>query len=195
MAHTAPAAEIEIKLPLKSADQGRRLLRKAGFRVVRRRHHEQNIVFDHAKGYFRSRGILLRLRVVGKQATLTYKKPLPGKKHKVRMETESPVSNPSALTETLESLGLQPVFRYEKFRTLFQDNSKAGLVALDETPVGVFMELEGPPEWIDQTAARLGFQERDYITKSYGDLYQESKSKGGSSPHMLFPKSGIRRRK
>jgi adenylate cyclase class 2 len=192
MARGSPLPEIEIKLPLRSADQGRRLLRQAGFRVIRRRHHEKNIVFDHPKGYFRARGILLRLRMVGKQATLTYKKPLVSKKHKAQLETESPVRNPQVLSETLESLGLQAVFRYEKFRTVFQDQSKAGLALLDETPIGVFVELEGPPDWIDRTAGRLGFEERDYITKSYGELFQESRGKGTSGTHMVFPRPGPR---
>jgi hypothetical protein len=34
---------------------------------------------------------------------------------------------------------------------------------LDETPAGVFLELEGPSRWIDRTARRLGFAESDYL--------------------------------
>ena len=44
---------------------------------------------------------------------------------------------------------------------------------LDETPVGVFLELEGTAHWIDRTAHRLGFGASHYITRSYGGLYLE----------------------
>ncbi|MBV9743453.1 MAG: hypothetical protein JO099_06800, partial [Acidobacteriia bacterium] len=67
-------------------------------------------------------------------------------------------------------LGFQRVFRYEKYRTEFRRGRK-GVVTLDETPIGTYLELEGPPDWIDGTAALLNFQENDYITLSYGRLY------------------------
>ena len=60
------------------------------------------------------------------------------------------------------------MFRYEKYRTEFRQPRRAGVAMLDETPVGVYLELEGTPHWIDRTARRLGFQESDYITASYG---------------------------
>jgi adenylate cyclase class 2 len=47
------------------------------------------------------------------------------------------------------------------------------VATLDETPIGIFLELEGNPGWIDRTAATLGFSERDYIVESYGRLYLE----------------------
>ena len=71
----------------------------------------------------------------------------------------------------VERLGYRRVFRYEKYRTEFHQPRRAGVAMLDETPVGVFLELEGTPHWIDRTARRLGFQESDYITASYGRVY------------------------
>ena len=47
------------------------------------------------------------------------------------------------------------------------------MATLDETPIGVFVELEGPPDWIDRTARRLGFSPADYIKASYARLYQQ----------------------
>lgn len=182
----AASPEVEIKLALKSAEQGRRLLRKAGFRVVTRRHHEDNAVFDHPRGYFRSRGILIRLRRTGKLATLTYKRPMKSGKHKVRMEVESAVPHPELLQETLESLGLRVVFRYEKFRTIYRREGEAGCATLDETPIGVYLELEGPPEWIDATSARLGFDADDYVTESYAELFHRRTPRGSTRRHMLF---------
>jgi adenylate cyclase class 2 len=48
-----------------------------------------------------------------------------------------------------------------------------GTVTLDETPIGDFLELEGPSDWIDRTARDLGFSTSDYITSSYITLYME----------------------
>jgi adenylate cyclase class 2 len=61
------------------------------------------------------------------------------------------------------------------------------MATLDETPIGVYMELEGSPRWIDRAARRLGFSERDYITASYGRLYLEWCAAQKIEPgHMVF---------
>jgi adenylate cyclase class 2 len=44
---------------------------------------------------------------------------------------------------------------------------------VDETPIGNFAELEGTGEWIDRAAARLGIEPGDYITLSYGRLFDQ----------------------
>ncbi len=58
-------------------------------------------------------------------------------------------------------------------RTTFEASGQEGIVTLDETPIGDFLELEGPESWIDRTALRLGFGPADYITSSYAALYEE----------------------
>jgi len=77
------------------------------------------------------------------------------------------------MSAILERLRYRPVFRYEKYRTEFREPRRAGTIVLDETPIGVYLELEGTPAWIDRTARRLGFAHEDYITASYGRLYVE----------------------
>ena len=67
------------------------------------------------------------------------------------------MSDPDAFTLVLDRLGYQPAFRYEKYRTQLQAAGEPGLITIDETPIGVYLELEGPQDWIDSTAARLGF--------------------------------------
>jgi adenylate cyclase, class 2 len=185
------ATETEIKLRLQDAAGGRRLLRACGFRCVRRRIFESNVLYDTAAGELRSLGVILRVRQAGGKALLTYKGPSTPAKHKTREEIETYVSNPMELRKILELLGYQPVFWYEKYRTEYQDFAGRGVVMLDETPVGVFLELEGPPDWIDLTARRLGFSESDYITMSYASIYLDDCAARGISPkHMVFPKSG-----
>jgi len=87
----------------------------------------------------------------------------------------------------LDRLGYAPRFRYEKFRTKFATPDEPGVLSIDETPIGVFLELEGTPEWIDRTAARLGLSPEAYLTLSYANLYQEYRRTRPTAPeHMTF---------
>lgn len=166
--------EVEIKLRLGGVADGRRRLRLAGFRVVRRRVFECNVLFDTPRRALRARGFLLRLRTAGKRTLLTFKGPSVPAKHKIREEIETEVSNGQAFAEILQRLGYRPSFRYEKYRTEYAQPGAAGHAMLDETPVGVFLELEVLPRWIDRIARRLGFTEAAYITASYAELHRNS---------------------
>jgi adenylate cyclase class 2 len=90
-------------------------------------------------------------------------------------------------------------FRYEKFRTTFRlpaSNAwaKRLIIELDETPIGVFLELEGPANAIDRAAKALGFETRDYVLANYVTLYREYCRGRGEEPHdMLFTKSRKKR--
>jgi adenylate cyclase class 2 len=92
------------------------------------------------------------------------------------------------MKEIFEHLGYQPTFRYEKYRTEYQHPDRSeGVVTLDETPIGNFLELEGPGKWIDGTAKLLGFAGPDYILESYGRLYIADCERRGVAPHdMVF---------
>ena len=174
--------EIEIKLAVKDARSARRSLREAGFVVSQPRVFEANTVFDTQDFSLRSSSRLLRIREAGKVATVTYKgAPQPGR-HKSREELELKIDNAAAMMAIVERLGYQRAFRYEKYRTEFHQLRRAGIAMLDETPVGVYLELEGTPHWIDRTARRLGFQESDYITASYGRVYLDWCAANGRQP-------------
>jgi adenylate cyclase class 2 len=163
--------EVEIKLAMNSVESARTVLRSGGFHVHRRRVFEANTVFDTADGALRTGGRLLRIRKAGKSVTLTYKGVATPGPHKSREEIETGLSSEPAAVAIFQSLGYLPLFRYEKYRTEFQQKSGGGTAMLDETPIGVYLELEGAPRWIDSTARRLGFTRADYITDSYGQLY------------------------
>ena len=180
--------EVEIKLRVDDAPTGRRLLRQAGFRVSRRRAYEDNLLFDTPERALRSQGVLLRLRRSGPHSTLTFKGPATAGKHKSRLELETTVASASTLQDILILLRFAAVFRYEKYRTEYRCKYYRVLATLDETPIGVFIELEGKPLWIDRTARRLGFGEVSYITDSYAGLYQTSrKPREGKAWAMVFP--------
>lgn len=171
-----PSQEIEIKLPVESAEQMRVRLLKLGFGERRPRTLETNIIFDNAEGLLRRTGRLLRLRVYGEDRLLTLKAPAQTavSPYKIRQETEVVVSDGEAMVAVLLGIGFHQVFRYEKYRTEFvRPEDGRGKVLLDETPMGSFLEIEGPPEFIDETAGRLGFSPADYISGTYGDLWME----------------------
>jgi|SRR5579872_2056269 len=169
------AVETEIKLRLtQGPGHTRAHLEQHGFQVTGTRQLESDQTFDLPSGELRLSGRLLRLRSAGERWTVTYKGPADaGAKHKSREEIETDVSDGAAFAQILERLGYQPSFAYEKFRTTFKSPGEDGIVTLDETPIGDFLELEGPEYWIDATAVRLGFGPADYITSSYATLYEE----------------------
>ena len=169
------AVETEIKLRLpQGAARARALLEQHGFHAAGPRQLETDQTFDLPTGELRQSGRLLRLRSAGDRWIVTYKGPADaGVHHKSREEIETGVSDGAAFAQILERLGYQRSFAYEKFRTTFKSPGEDGIATLDETPIGDFMELEGPGYWIDRTAQRLGFGPADYITSSYAALYEE----------------------
>jgi adenylate cyclase class 2 len=52
---------------------------------------------------------------------------------------------------------------------------------VDETPIGNFAELEGEAGWIDRSAKQLGIDPAQYITASYGRLFDQWREERGSS--------------
>jgi len=181
--------ENEIKLALPDVASGRQRLRQAGFRLAKARVFEANTIFDTPDRRLLGAGSLLRVREVSRRGILTYKGPADrGSRHKSRLEIESAI-DPAPARLILQRLGFAPVFRYEKFRTEFVCPGESGVATLDETPIGVFLELEGSPRWVDRKARALGFTPADYITASYGRLYLESCARRGVPPgDMVFAK-------
>jgi adenylate cyclase, class 2 len=126
-------------------------------------------------------------------AVLTYKGPgdSANTRYKVREEHEVRIGNVEVLEGLVKLLGLQPWFRYEKFRTPYVLPRIKGVVLdFDETPVGDFLELEGSPAAIDRAARALRFAKSDYITKSYGRLQMESLHIKGTAASQYEPTPG-----
>ncbi|HWB86160.1 MAG TPA: class IV adenylate cyclase [Bryobacteraceae bacterium] len=192
MAHGS--RETEIKLAVRSAALARHLLREAGLRISRPRVFEANTIFDTPRGTLRKAGALLRVREAGRAATLTYKGAATVTRHKTREELEVGISEAPITQKLIERLGFQPAFRYEKFRTEYQPAAGAGVAMLDETPIGVYLELEGSPHWIDRTARQMGFTAKDYSTATYAWLYMDwCRQRGVKPSHMVFPRKRARR--
>jgi adenylate cyclase, class 2 len=179
--------ETEVKLRVGDRAAIRRQLGKLGFRVANRRTLEINTVFDTPAGSLRRERKLLRLRVAGGRCILAFKGPPSVSRYKSREEIESRVEDAEALRGVLQGLGYAPVFRYEKYRTEYTRGGEPGHAMLDETPIGDFLELEGAPRWIDRAARELERSPADYITASYGALYQQyCLIQGVKSGNMVF---------
>jgi len=179
--------ESEVKLPIGDPSGVRNRLAGLGFLVRQPRVFEANVVLDTRNTVLRDRQQLLRLRAAGASIVLTFKGTPLQARHKTREEIEVALDSLDKMQQILERLGYFPVFRYEKYRTEYSQPGAGGVLCLDETPIGNYLELEGSPDWIDRTAERLGFAPENYVTLSYGSLYREHCQRHGIEPsHMVF---------
>ncbi len=208
------SAEIELKFPVHDLARLQACLPGLGFQLDTPRTFEQNTLYDTPERILRAVRQILRIRRYGDLWTVTHKRPAEPveqadpTRYKVRIETETLIDDGPALAAIFHQLGYEPVFRYEKFRTqwsqatpgiagpLFTDpahpsqdfsaNPSLHLV-LDETPIGDYAELEGPPAWIDDTLARLNVDPATCLTDSYGTLFLDWKQRTGSlAEHLTF---------
>ncbi len=178
--------EVEIKFRVANPRKLAAGLRHAGFKLVTRRTHEMNTLFDLPGQKLRHRGELLRLRDYGGRWLLTHKSKGKEGVHKIRTELETEVGDGPRMETILHALGYGPSFRYEKFRSEWTDGQ--GHVVIDQTPIGDFGEIEGRPRWIDRTAKRLGISREDYIVETYAGLFFAWKRRTGSAAgEMTFP--------
>lgn len=186
---TQNGCETEIKIQIHDLEEVRQRLVQLGFKESVAKKFEVNVLYDTVDQKLRRTEMLLRLRKVGAKGVITWKGPgIPGP-HKSRPELETTLESIETMGRILEEIGFQPAFRYEKYRTEFVDGQSpdVGTVTLDETPIGHFLELEGPAEWIDNTAGRLGFAQQDYVLASYGKIYLDYCARRGVQPgDMVF---------
>ena len=184
------AAEIELKFRVHSPSTLQRRLSELGYHLDTDRTLERNTLYDTPDRELRAKGELLRLREYGGRATVTHKRHPEHEdrtsRYKVRIETESEVTDGAALAEIFGRLGYRPAFRYEKYRSEYSHLRQPGChVVLDETPIGTFAELEGPTAWIDATLADLGINLSDCLTESYGKLFLAWRAETGSPAENL----------
>jgi adenylate cyclase, class 2 len=169
----ATPQEVEIKFPIPDLEALENKLEELGFQCKTPATHEVNTLFDLPGQKLRRKGEILRLRRYGDQWKLTHKSKGKTGRHKSRAEAETALTDGKQMEGILRTLGYAPVFVYEKFRSEWSDGK--GEVVLDHTPIGDIAEIEGKARWIDRTARGLGVSAKDYVTKSYGELFEEWK--------------------
>jgi adenylate cyclase, class 2 len=192
------AAEIELKFPVADPEVLQARLPQLGFHLVTPRTFEHNTLYDTPNRDLRLRRQLLRIRQYGSLCTVTHKRqpdqqdPIDTTRYKIRIETETIVAEREALAEIFRQIGYAPVFVYEKYRTEWShpadSNSEATAhLVIDETPIGNYVELEGPTAWIDETLAALRVDPATCITDSYGKLFTDWKLRTASpAEHLTF---------
>src|SRR5262249_15879030 len=185
--------EIEIKLPCESLDAVRHRLREGNATAVTPQHFESNDLYDNAGGQIAASGSTLRLRQANDQALLTFKGPARFEGGvKRREERETIVADAAEMKTILSRLGFSRRFPYEKRpeEWRFEDC----VVALDETPIGNFVEIEGDPSSIRRAVARLELDSSEAIPYSYSKMYLLRRDKDPSLPSdMVFADAGRRR--
>lgn len=185
--HMNTGLETEVKIRIGDTGEMSRRLQASGFAIAVPREFEWNTLFDTQDRTLGRNGMLLRLRQAGGKGVITWKGLGVAGPYKSRPELETSVGSIETLQEILGHVGYDPLFRYEKYRTEFRKSESPGVVTIDETPIGNFLELEGPGAWIDATAQMLGFSPQAYILESYGKLYLSDCERRGVEPgHMVF---------
>jgi adenylate cyclase class 2 len=205
-------AEIELKFPIDDLVSLQSRLPLLGFQLDTPRTFEQNTLYDTPGRSLRLGRQILRIRRYGEIWTVTHKRQPGGTtedeetRYKIRIETETRVEDGPALAAIFEHIGYSPVFRYEKFRTEWSQStaciegplfnnanlppevshlSQPSHLVIDETPIGDFAELEGPPAWIDQTLASLQIDPTTCLIDSYGRLFLAWKERTGNPAENL----------
>ena len=181
------AVEIEVKFRVADGPVLERKLAVLGFRQITARTFEKNVLFDTADRRLRAQQSILRVRQYGDRWVVTHKclpkDHDPAARHKHRVETETEVQDGEAMSVIFTRLSYSPAFTYEKWRTEYADET--GHCVIDETPIGLFAELEGPEEWIDAMGRKLELDPSELITLSYGRLFEEWRAATGSTASDL----------
>ena len=182
--------EIEIKIPVDDLESIRRVLRVVSAELVHQMTREENLLFETRQGYLCSKGLTLRLRRYGEHQLLTLKGPVNyNGAVKEREELEVMIEDLDRMTLIFAALGFNPSARYEKDREVWDLNGVT--VVLDHTPMGDFVEVEGPEDKILIVARKIGLDPERAIRGSYIGLWQEfrlSNPDRGLPVDMVFEK-------
>ena len=185
---TTTTFEREIKLRFASADEARDAVLAASATPLFCRRLQEDALLDTEEEDLRRQRCVLRVRMENGKSRLTYKGPAQQAHLHVREELETLVGDGEVLLRVFGALGLHVWFRYEKYREEFSHEDV--IVAIDETPVGVFVEIEGSEQGIADMTAALGRTPADYIVDSYRALFlQHREELGLNGPDMMFDTS------
>lgn len=178
--------EREVKLRFESPDEARAAVLATGATPLRCRRLQEDALFDTEDESLRRRRCVLRVRSEAGKSLLTFKGPVQPGSMKIRDELETVVADGAVLRQVLEELGMHVWFRYEKYREEYAAEDVT--IAIDETPLGTYVEIEGGEEGIETMTRALGRSSADFILDSYRGLFIQHREKhGATSAHMVFP--------
>ncbi len=142
--------EREVKLRFDSVEAARAAIERTEATPVRSRRLQDDYMLDDRQETLRQRRCVLRVRIESGRSLLTFKGPVQSSVMKLREEIETVVGDGETLLKVFEHLGYRVWFRYQKYREEYALNDV--VIAIDETPVGVFVEIEGGEQGIVDTA-------------------------------------------
>lgn len=181
----ATSLEREVKLRFDSAEAARAAALAVGATPLRCRRLQEDALLDNADESLRQRRCVLRVRVESGKSLLTFKGPVQPSPVKAREEIETVVGDGETMLRCLEALGYNVWFRYQKYREEFALNDV--VIAIDETPMGVFVEIEGGEPGIVEVTRALGRTEQDFVLDSYRSLFVEHcRAQGLPQTDMVF---------
>src|SRR6185436_11243545 len=169
--------EREIKLRYDSVESARAAILATGATPLLGRRLQEDALLDTADESLRRRRCVLRVRLENGKSRLTFKGPVQPSVMKLRDEFETIVGDGVVLLRVFEELGFHVWFRYEKYREEFSHEEV--IVAIDETPVGIFVEIEGSEPGIATMAKALGRRPADYVLDSYRGLFLKHRDAAG----------------
>src|SRR5262245_35815281 len=161
--------EREIKLRFESVEIARAAIEAAGATPLLGRRLQEDALLDDETETLRRRGCALRIRCENGKSRITFKGPIQASSMKLRDEFETVVGDGQLLLRIFEELGYHGWFRYGKYREEYSRGEV--VVAIDETPVGVFVEIEGSEHGITAMADDLGRGPDEYVLDSYRGLF------------------------
>ena len=184
----AAIMEREIKLVFDGPEEAKNAVLATGATPLRGRRLQEDCLLDTPDDQLRDRRCVLRVRMECGKTLLTFKGPVQASPMKLREELETVVGDGLLLLRVLEELGFRVWFRYQKYREEFSREDCT--VAIDETPVGTFVEIEGSELGIHEMARALSRTPSDYLSDSYRGLFVKHCERHGLPlTDMLFEES------
>lgn len=183
--------EIEAKFPVKDLSGFIAKLKSLGAELVLDDAYEHNILLDTPERELLKSSARLRLRDENGKFILTYKQTRKKENNiSYRDEIETSVDDIENARLIFERLGYEVNFEYEKYRSTYR--MQDGLIMLDRTPLGSFIEIEAAgKDEIRLIAQKIELDWDLRTDKSYVQLFEEWASKTGcSSRKMLFSEIG-----
>ena len=182
----AATLEREVKLSFADPETACAAVLAAGGSRLRGRRLQDDRLLDTADGLLRDRRCILRIRIEPDRCLLTFKGPVQPSAMKLREEIETVVADGELLLRLFEELGFRVWFRYQKYREEF--GMHGVIAAVDETPVGTFVEIEGDERGIHSVTDALGRSSADHVLDSYRGLFvRYCEEQGLPVTDMLFP--------
>jgi adenylate cyclase class 2 len=177
--------EREVKLRFDSPEQARQAILAAGASPLKCRRLQEDCLLDTEDEMLRRRRCVLRIRTESGKSLMTYKGPVQPSRVKLRPEHETVIGDGEVMLRVFEELGLHVWFRYEKYREEY--SAEDVTIALDETPIGTFVEVEGGEHGILMMTGALGRTPADFVTDSYRGLFVKYRNEFGfAGNHMVF---------